>query len=74
VISKNKCLRKQEQAEGQGRGVVWDLENLKGGIDLSRRETFRVGIRKEIRETVLVSGSPFDYNLSVIIKKERKHG
>jgi len=66
-----KCFRKQRQAEGQGRDAVGEQGNLKGGKMRSKRETFRVGIRKEIRQTVLVSACSFDYNLRVIIKKER---
>ena len=37
-------------------------------------ETIRVGIRKEIRQTVLVSASPLGYNQIDKSIKERKHG
>jgi hypothetical protein len=74
MIAAWRMFGKTETGWGWAGCAVWEEENIMGVFFHSRHETFRVGIRKEIRQTVLVSESSFDYNLSVVIKKERNHG
>jgi hypothetical protein len=66
-------IQKTETGWGWARSGLVSRHQLSGIGFQSRGETFGVGIRKEIRQTVLVSESSFDYNLN-IVKKERKYG